>query len=261
MPEKLVFSETVGISLLVTQLQAPEAQRLYADRLGCDVVFIPSAGLDEQLFAPRAPFAERTIDLGYRADVSPLYLGHDERRLLAERFAEAAARRGLRADVSLDPRDRFSETGWAAFLNACKAQIGSEAGGDYFELTDETRWKVLAYLEQHPGAGLDELRPRFFEAGEHPVSGRALGGRVVEAAGTKTVQLLLEGSYGGFFDPNVHYIPVRKDFADVDEALDKLGDDAYCEALVERAHDVARSELTYERLIGRFADALAPLLR
>src|SRR5262249_18069465 len=157
--------------------------------------------------------SERPIDLGYRAYRSPIYLGHDERREIAERFAEAAATRGLRADISLDSADRFDEPGWAAFLDRCRGQLGSEAGGDFFELTDETRKRVWAWVETHRGASDKEVLARFFPERPQGVSGRALSGRVVEAAGTRTVQLLLEGDYGGYFRPGEHYIEVAKDFS------------------------------------------------
>ena len=100
----------------------------------------------------RAPDAERPIDLGYRADDSPAYLGHRERREMAEFFQARAAAYGLTVDISLDPKDRFDETAWAAFLNRCKGQLGTEAGGDYFELDDRSRHEVNAYTAEHPAA-------------------------------------------------------------------------------------------------------------
>lgn len=260
MPEKLAFAEAIDVSLLVTQLPAPEVRAQYAERLRCAVAYVPSAALDPDAFAPRTPRAERPLDLGYRAHPNPLYLGHDERRLVAERVGGAARRHGLRVDISLDPADRLPEDGWAAFLDACRGQLGSEAGSDYFELTDETRHRVNDFLERHPETGPDEVFERFFRAYERPVSGRTLSSRIVEAAGTKTVQLLLEGDYAGLFEPDVHYIPVRKDFSNVDEALDRLLDAAHAAAVADRAYELAVSELTYRRLIDRFVAALEPLL-
>ncbi len=260
MPEKIAYCEALGVDLLVSQLDSPEAHALYRERLGCRVAAIPSAGLDVELFRPEAARESRPVDLGYRAYTSPWYLGHREREALAEVFAESGRRAGLRVDISLDPPSRFDEGGWAAFLNRCKGQLGSEAGGDYFELTDTTRESVNAFLATNPDTPFPVLWERFFGSYVHPVSGRALSGRIVEAAGTKTVQLLLEGEYGGYFQPDVHYIPLRKDFSNLDTALEKLSDEPLCRALADAAHEVAVSELTYSRLIDRLDAALAPLL-
>jgi hypothetical protein len=261
MPDKMAFAEAVDLSLLVSQLSSPAAHDLYRARLGCAVVGIPNAGFDPARFTPGPPVSQRPIDIGYRAFPSPLYLGHDERRELADLVGEAARRRGLVTDISLARSDRFGEKGWADFLGRCRCQLGSEAGADFFEVTDETRLEVDAYLKEHPDASLAEIRSRFFDKRAVAVSGRALSGRVVEAAATKTVQILLDGDYGGFFEPDVHYLALHKDYANLDGVLDRLRDEAHCTALVEAAYEVARSELTYERLGDRLHDALLPIVR
>lgn len=260
LPEKMWFCETVGVDLLVSQFTTEAPLRLYRERLPqTTVVGIPNTGWDAELFAPRVPVEERPVDLGYRAFENDVALGHRERRELAERFLVAAGENGLKVDISLDPADRLDEPGWADFLNRCKGQLGSEAGGDYFELTDETRNAVNAHLAGRPDASFEEVWERFFRDYRDPVPGRVLSGRNVEAAGTKTVQLLLEGGYGGYLEPDVHYIPLRKDFSNLDEAIAKFRDDSFCARLRENAFAVAQ-DLTYPKLIDRFERALRPLL-
>jgi hypothetical protein len=114
-------------------------------------------------------------------------------------------------------------------------------------------------VSECPDASFEEIWERFFRDYRDPVPGRVLSGRNVEAAGTKTVQLLLEGAYGGYLEPDVHYIPLRKDFSNLDEALAKFRDPAFVARMRENAFAVAR-ELTYPRLVDRFHDALRPLL-
>jgi hypothetical protein len=261
MPEKLALADRLETALVVSQFENELSLASYRSRLACAVIGIPNTGLDTELFTARTPRSLRSIDVGYRAYESPLYLGHAERPAIADSFARAASRRGLATDISLDPARRLAEPKWAAFLESCKGQLGTEAGGDYFELDDRTRLAVNAYLEEHPSAGIEKVRAHFFRDYANPVPGRALSGRVVEAAGTKTVQLLLEGEYGGYFRPNEHYIPVRKDFSNVDEALDMFADEALCAALVEAAHSVAVEQLTYPRLIDRLLRSVESVLR
>lgn len=260
MPEKMAFAADLGIRLLVTQSSAPEVQRLYAARLGCAVAGIPNTGLDPDLFQARQPRDARPLDLGYRADDAPWYIGHRERREIAEYFAAAAARYGVTVDISLDPADRFIETEWAAFLNRCKGQLGTEAGGDYFELDDRTRLGVNAYVEAHPEATFDDVHARFFASYGPSVPIRIMSGRQVEAAGTRTVQVLFEGRYDGYLQPDVHYIPLRKDFADADDAMRKFRDAAFCEGLVDAAEAMAREQLTYPALLRRFEGELRQVI-
>jgi hypothetical protein len=223
-------------------------------------VSIPNTGLDTSLMTPGPPLGERPLDLGYRAFDGPAYLGHDERRRLLGVFTAAAARRGLAADLSLDPDARFTEPEWAAFLRSCKGQLGFEAGGDYFELDDRSRDAVVAHRNEHPGAGFEEIHAAVFGGYGPRVSGRTISGRVIEAAGTKTVQLLIEGAYGGYLEPWTHYIPLQADLSNADQALDTLADEAKATAIAERAYDVVSTELTWERLADRLYGAVQEVL-
>jgi hypothetical protein len=260
MPEKLAFCRRLGVSLLVSQSLSPEVHALYQRRLGCRVVGVPNTGLDTQLFAPTNRPEERPIDLGYRAADAPAYLGHQERRELAEFFVARATAYNVAVDISLAAEDRFDECGWAAFLNRCKGQLGSEAGGDYFDLDDRSRLAVGAYLETHPGASFAELAAKFFPPAHEHVPLRILSGRQVEAAGTKTVQVLFEGRYDGLFQADTHYIPLKKDFSNADEAMRKFKDLGFRHRTVEQAYAFVREHLTYERLIDRFRASVAPLM-
>lgn len=260
MPEKMRFCEDVGVSLLVSQCSSCAVHQLYRERLGCAVVGIPYTGLDSRIFRPTVDPSVRPVDLGYRAFAGPDYLGHRERTAIGEYFVAHADRLGLHVDISMDPADRFDERGWADFLNRCKGQLGTEAGGDYFELTDHTRLLVNDYIVRNPGAAFEEVERRFFRDYANPLPLRVLSGRNVEAAGTRTIQVLFDGYYDGYFEPDVHYIPLRKDFSNIDDVMWKFRDAEYCQGVVDHAYSVAEEQLTYERLIDRFAEALSPLV-
>ncbi|HTE91305.1 MAG TPA: hypothetical protein VK639_20305 [Terriglobales bacterium] len=260
MPEKMAFCDALGIKLLISQSNSPAVHRLYRERLKCAVAGIPSAGLDTTVFYPQIPWGERPIDIGYRSDESPIYLGHTERRQIADYFLAQGPRYGLNMNISLKQGDRFAEPEWAVFLNRCKAQLGTEAGGDYFELTDATRLDYRRYSQRHPTATDEEVLDRFFKHYKNPIAMRVLSGRIVEAAGTKTLQILFEGRYNDDFKPDIHYIPLKKDFSNFDEVMEKFRDQNYCRALTDNAYELAIKELTYEKLIDKFYDAFAPML-
>lgn len=260
MPEKMTFCDGLGVRLLITQSHSPRVHSLYRERLGCLVAGIPNTGWDPEIFRPERPRADRSLDLGYRSLVSPLYLGHNERVEMLEVFREAARRHGLSADLSLSAADRLDERGWAAFLNSCRGQIGTEAGGDYFELTDATRQLVNAYLEGHPEASIEDVRRGFFRDYPDPVPIRILSSRNIEAAATRTVQLLLEGEYGGYFQSGVHYIGVRHDYSNVDDAIRQFKDPQLSEEIADRAYRLVNEQLTFDRLLDRFHATLRPLV-
>jgi hypothetical protein len=260
MPQKMAFCDRLRLTLLVSQSLSPGVHRLYRDRLGCSVTGISNTGLDETRFTPAVPIDDRPIDLGYRADDAPAYLGHQERRTIAEFFTANAARFGLTVDISLRSEDRFGEDDWAAFLNRSKGQLGTEAGGDYFDLDDAVRLRTIAYQSAHPGASFAEIFDQCLRDERRAIPLRILSGRNVEAAGTGTAQILFEGHYDGFFVADEHYIPLKKDFSNVDEAIAKFRDRGFRDGVACNALRLVRDELTYDRLLGRFQAALAPLL-
>lgn len=256
MPEKMAYVDELRADLVVSQLDGAEALDLYRRRLACRVTWLPNAGLDPERFRPPADDSGRSIELGYRAYENPWYLGHQERRDIADAFTDAAARHGLAVDISLDPADRLDEDEWPAFLRRCLGQLGSEAGGDYLELDDRTRKAVNRHLEEQPDASFEAVRARFFDGYADPVSGRALSSRIIEAAGTKTAQLLLEGRYGGLLEPDVHYIPIRRDLSNVDEAIAKLRDPGVRAEVAGNAYRLVREELGCDRLVDRLVSEI-----
>ncbi len=259
-PEKIAFAKELQVSLLITMLHHPRALSGYADRVGCKVVAIPSAGVELELFgSATVEPASRTIDIGYRAFDAPPYLGHRERSEIAAKVGDAARARRLKCDISLNPADRFDEAGWADFLARCVGQIGTEAGGDYLDFDDSRRLKVIAALSQDPAISFDVLHDRFFSDGPADGAGRALSGRISEAAAAGCVQILLAGEYAGYFRGGEHFIELARDFSNLEECLDQFADPSERARLAANARTVAIEALSYRRLIDNFLSTYAPI--
>ena len=66
---------------------------------------------------------------------------------------------------------------------------------------------------------------------------------------------MVEGRYSSVLEPGKHFIALKKDFSNVDEVLSKLHDDAFLEALTERAYaDIIGSERYTYRAFVRLVD-------
>ena len=89
---------------------------------------------------------------------------------------------------------------------------------------------------------------------------RIISGRNVEAGATKTVQILFEGEYGGYFRPDTHYIPMKKDFTNFDEVIDKFSDSSYSSQIAANAYDLVMSELTYDKILNKFYEQVQLIL-
>jgi hypothetical protein len=227
--DKVAFANALRADVLVTQLRADVAEPFYRARFAGRVLSLP-AGLNPDVFRPIRPLRERPIDIGTRSHRYPAGPLGDPRNRLLERCAEGRAPfDGLRTDVSLDQRERFTRERWAAFLNRCRATVASEAAGR------------LAW-DDAPGApGVDF---------------GALSSRHFEAMGTKTALLLLEGAYDGILEPGRHYFPVRTDLSNLAEVAAAVRDTQRLEAMTETARALALDGHTYAHRVRALAAAV-----
>lgn len=259
MAEKMNFCDSIGIDLLISQANSDQVKACYHDRLGCKVDYLPNTGLDENIYRAVIPYENRPNDIGYRSYISPWYLGHDERTEIANYFRKHCATKNLRTDISLNPSDRFTPIEWAKFLNKCKAQIGTEAGGDYFELDDHTRINVNEYLRVNSKATFKEVYQKFFMNYPNPIPLRIMSSRNVESAGCKTLQILFEGYYNGHFIADEHYLALKKDFSNIDDVLLKFKDIDLTKRIVDNAYHKVMQELTFDKLCSKLHSLLQSL--
>ncbi|CAN5377826.1 hypothetical protein BH10PSE4_BH10PSE4_12300 [soil metagenome] len=210
----------------------PRAERPYAIRR------ILTAYIDEPLVAMARrvspDLARRPIAVSYRAWQAPAWLGEMGvlKREVGLRAAAWADRRGHRADVAVDGERRLAGDAWIRLLGASRAVVGVEGGSSVIDPAGDLR------MDEPARAGDPDWTP---PSSAVVLSGatevRALSPRHLEAAVTRTFQVLVEGDYCDVLRPGVHYQPVRRDLSDIDEALDLSRDIAHARAMVDRAYD------------------------
>ncbi len=193
------------------------------------------------------PLAARPILVGYRGrDIGPRYgrLGF-EKFEIGRRMKEICQAKGIVNDIAMDEASRIYGTAWFDFVGRCRAMLGSESGSNVFDFdgsiaADLTRMtKSLGRPPRH-----DEFRPIVAKRDTEIDMGQ-ISPRVFECAVMRTPMLLFRGRYSDAIKPNVHYIPLELDFANVDDVLDQLDDLPALDAMTER---------TYQDLVasGRF---------
>src|SRR5262245_34763378 len=71
----------------------------------------------------------------------------------------------------------------------------------------------------------------------------------------KTPMVLFSARYSDAIQPHVHYIPLERDFSNVDEVLAKLDNLPDLEAMVDRAYDhlVGSGKFGYRAYIARLS--------
>ncbi len=210
------------------------------------------------------PHKERKIDLGYRARKLPYWLGHHGtlKWRLTEEFTRASRGSNLKVDLSNQSMDVFDGFSWYQFLSDCRVVLGCEGGASLLDRSGKIRDRVEDFVVKFPGATFAETERECFAGQDGSISLFAVSPRHFEAAITKTCQALVVGTYEGILKPDTHYIPIAKDFSNVEEVLRKIQDVAYCEAMAERTFiDVTQSgQFSYAKFVKEVL-AVVPIVK
>jgi hypothetical protein len=181
--------------------------------------------------------SERPYDIVYRARNLPYWFGSHGQ--LKHRIAEVVQARasgfGLRTDISTRYEDTIYGDRWLDFLMSGRAVIGSESGSSVLDARGEIQRRISRLLADNPDLTFEEVDAQM-PSGWDSYEFFAVSPRHLEAVITKTAQVLVEGRYSGVLEPERHYIPVRRDFSNLDEALRRLEDVEAVEAMAERAY-------------------------
>ncbi len=208
------------------------------------------------------PYDQRPTDLGYRGRKLPAYLGrHGQLKYeLVNVFNEALKNKKFVTDIR-NTNDNFIVENmesiklgfsWYDFLLSCKAIIGCEGGSSLIDPTGLIQKRVKEFVSLNPEASFEDIERYCFKDQDYNIKCFALSPRHFEAAMTKTLQILVEGDYGGVFKPWVHYVPLKKDFSNIDEVLIFLNNYEACEQIVMTAYNdiVLSGNFSYRKFVS-----------
>jgi hypothetical protein len=205
------------------------------------------------------PFAQRRIDIGYRArKLAPNYGAHAQIKFeVGQVFYDFLKNKNFVVDINSTNTSYYAEGSvklgdeWFNFLASCKSFLGTEGGASLLDPEGVVKKRVNDYLKRYPEATFDEVEKVCFPDLDGNISLFALSPRHFEAAITKTLQILVEGDYGGVLIPWKHYLPVKRDYSNIEELLNYLKDEKFCQKIVDRCYqDIVESGLySYDKFV------------
>lgn len=199
-----------------------------------------SRGLIERLVKKQKT---RRWDIGYRARKLKYWHGRSGQWKIeiAERVREKLpGYPGLKTDILTTGEkgeNALYGNDWIKFVLNCRTMLGCLGGSDLMDVDGSIMDRVDAYMAEHPDSTFDEVADACFPGMDGNIHLYALSPRHFECAMTRTCQLLLEGDYFGVFEPNVHFIEIKKDYSNLDEVLEKVQDQEYCERIAQRCYE------------------------
>jgi len=208
---------------------------------------------------------KKDIDIGYRtAYRTPYHLGEHGvlKSKIATLFSEIVKKEKINADISNDRKKMLAGNKWYNFLLRCKYTIGVESGSSLIDRDGSIYEKIQNYLAKNPNASFEEVREKCFMGldGDGNLSLKTLSPRHLEACLTRTCQVLVEGEYNGILKPWKHYIPLKRDFNNIDEIVKIIKEDKLREKIVENAYNdiVLSGEYSYRKFVDNFFKIVMP---
>ena len=207
------------------------------------------------------PIGKRTWVIGYRGRDLPYWYGSlgREKLIIGQRMRQICDDRGIAVNIEWETDQRIYGNGWYPFLEDSKATLATESGANVFDEYGDIRRNVEKAVAADPTLSYEEIFARYLAEHEGRIVVNQISPKVFESVAYKTALVMFEVSYSGVVEPWKHYIPLKKDFSNVDDVLSKLADDAYLQAMADRAyaHVVESGRYSYRQFVEGFDDFLA----
>lgn len=184
------------------------------------------------------PLKERRLTLGYR--VTPHVWRWGELGKLkievGQRFHQACLERGIPADIAWTEQAKIYGDDWLRFNASCRGVLGSESGASIFDWHGDLQRRETKFRHSHPTATCDDFLAEIagqevsFDTGQ-------ISPRVFEATITRTALVMVEGTYAGLLQPEKHYLPIKRDFTNIEDVLDRMADLENLQEMADRAYD------------------------
>ena len=253
--------QRLGISLVLNTITADQNHLVYPKAAFPDTEFVhvfTGYAPDMHDQAKNLPdTADRPILIGYRGRPLPYWYGElgQEKIEIGRRMAAICEAHGINnVDIKWGDDDRIYGQAWYDFTRSCRVMLGTESGCNVFDDHGTIRRDITQAMVFIPDLTFAEAHRMFIGDREGHVKMNQISPRVFEAAAFRTGLVLFEGDYSNVLTPDKHYIPLKKDFSNVDDVLAKVQDADYVRAMTERAHaDLIASGLYgYPEFIRKF---------
>jgi glycosyltransferase involved in cell wall biosynthesis len=208
------------------------------------------------------PIRQRSCDIFYRGnDVGWAYgrLGH-EKQQIGIKMKEILQFSSFNVDIECSISKQIYGNEYFRRMGNAKATLVTESGSSIIFDSDDFMQQKIDIItlsrenEMMPEQKkLEERFPEFFkQEGQFNVA--EISPKVFEAINCKTAIIAYEGHYSGVLIPGKHFIPLKKDYSNIEDVLQKLSDHKFLQELVDTAYsDIIASGLySYQRFIENF---------
>lgn len=234
--------KSLNVSLIFTCIPSTEIHKVYNQNNlpGVQIHSTLTGFVNEQLVTMKLPeYHQRSLDVVYRARKLSAWYGRlcYDKYMIAVDFLRNTKKFNLKNDISALESDRIHGQAWVDFLTSAKSVLGVESGASMFDYTGRIKDNVEKHELLYPQDDFDKLEKLYFPTQDNNVKYNQISPRHFEAASLKTLMILYEGEYSGILIPWRHYVPLKKDYSNIDKVISILKDQNTWEQITEAAYN------------------------
>jgi hypothetical protein len=249
----------LGIDILYTCVPTQEIHKVYSEQ------FVPGVLTTNTLTGyvphnltklPNIDYHSRQYDVSYRAREIPAWLGQlgREKIMIADLFPKKVKSHRLKLNINCSEHGRVYGQKWLDLLLNSKAALGTESGASVFDFNGSIQTNVENHVFQHPNTSFDELKSLYFKDEEGKIYLNQISPRCFEYASCRTMMILFEGKYSNILKPWMHFIPLKKDFSNINDVIDVLQNEKSWKKITDNAYNdlIHSNQYSYEKFITCF---------
>ncbi|VEG89675.1 glycosyltransferase [Legionella spiritensis] len=258
----------LGIQVVFTCVPEKYIRQVYPSKELPNVHFINNlTGYvpDELVDYPVMPLNKREVVIAYRGRSLPFWYGDlgQEKEFIGKKMKEICLENNIKEDIEWDDSKRIYGGSWYEFIASAKATLGTESGSNVIDFYGDLHVDVANYLANNPSTDYQEIYNLFLKENDGQVKMNQISPKIFEAICLHTALILFEGEYSGVIEPDKHFIPLKKDFSNINDVLSKVNDDKYLLDLTCRAYEdiIASGKYSYRtfvKLVDSTIDSFIP---
>ena len=259
--------EDRGIDLVVTAVPDIYIDKVYPNQRFVSTQFVSMlpgyVPIDEALENFEVlQLDKRPYDVIYRGRHYSRWMGElvKEKWTIGKEMKMFCKKYNLVEDIKWEESDRIFGNDWYHFLQNGRTTLGTESGANIFD----EHGLIKRFFEEHGPRGEDqvdlacippELNYREMNLG---VKMNQMPPKLFEAIYLKTALVLFEGEYSNILKKDRHYIPLQKDFSNIDEVVTKIKNIDLLVEMTERTYDevINNQDYWYSTVISSFVGRL-----
>ncbi len=262
------FLDSFQPDILFTNIPLPDIEKVYPQYRYPNTKFVRTltgyVGDPVKYSSYVRPYTDRSLFFAYRGRQLPPYygsLGFDKFNIGRD-VAAFCQLNDIPHDISNCSSDRISGTDWYHFLASAKATLGTESGSNLFDETGSFKRLFDSALQRNSSLSFQDFYTKNFAIYDNFISMGQLSPKFFEAICLRTVLVLYEGTYSGILQPNIHYLPLKRDLSNMSSIIDILNDEYLVQTLTSRVYSdiVGSTHYSYQSFIADFDSHIDSLL-